>query len=315
MDISIIVCTYNRCKLLRRALTSAMAMTVSGTTVWEILVVDNNSQDQTREVASDFCDRYPDRVRYLFEPTPGKSHALNAGIGAARGDVVAFMDDDVTVEPTWLESLTAALHDRQYAGSGGRVLPEWSTSPPSWLPDKEGCGLAPLAYFDQGPDAGELTEPPFGTNMAFRKSIFEEYGGFRTDLGPCPGALIRNEDTEFGSRLMSAGERLYYEPLAVVYHPVEEFRIRKEYFLSWWFDKGRSDIRQFGIRPNRKYFVLGLPLYLLRNLAMNTLRWITTMDVSQRFERKLKVWEKAGEIVECYRQSLGAKFCSAAPPP
>jgi len=301
----VILCTYNRCQSLGKALNSAAALKLPNSVEWEVLVVDNNSRDRTPEIVEGFCERYPDRFRYLFEPQPGKSHALNAGIREARGDVVAFMDDDVTTEPTWLQNLTAALHDGEWVGAGGRILPEWTDPPPHWLSREGRYATAPLAAFDLGHEAGELTEPPFGTNMAFRKSLFEKYGGFRTDLGPCPGSLIRGEDTEFGRRLMLAGERLRYEPSAVVYHPVPKERIQKQYFQTWWFDKGRADIREFGIRLNTKYYFRGIPLYLFRNLAVATLRWMVAVG-PVRFSCKLQVWSKLGEIVECHRHSLDA---------
>ena len=134
------------------------------------------------------------------------------------------MDDDVTVEPTWLQNLTASLHGRDWMGAGGRVLPVWRQSPPPWLPEGR-YSLAPLVVFDLGLEAGPISEPPFGTNMAFRREVFERCGGFRTDLGPRPGSQIRGEDTEFGRRLLDGGEPLRYEPSAVVYHPVPEERL------------------------------------------------------------------------------------------
>ena len=103
-----------------------------------MLVVDNNSSDATSAVVKHFCELYGDRFRYLFEPCPGKSYALNAGIRGARGSIVVFMDDDVTVEPTWLENLTSVLRCDQWAGVGGRVLPLWSMPPPKWLPNDPG---------------------------------------------------------------------------------------------------------------------------------------------------------------------------------
>ena len=138
--------------------------------------------------------------------------------------------------------------------------------------------------------------------MAFRKEMFEKHGGFRTDLGPRPGSEIRNEDTEFGARLLAKGERIRYEPSAVVYHAVSEDRVQKKYYLDWWFDKGRADIRQFGI-PRNAWCVLGIPLYLFRRFAVWTLRWMVSLDPARRFHSKLAVWAKAGEIVECYRRS------------
>jgi glycosyltransferase involved in cell wall biosynthesis len=227
MKISVILCTYNRCGSLAKALESAAALRLPESIAWEVLAVDNNSKDKTREVIEEYCRRFPQRFRYLFEPRPGKSNALNAGIEAAQGDVLAFMDDDVTVDPMWLKNLTAPLRSGDWAGSGGRILPEKKFVPPQWLSVEGRYALAPLAMFDCGPVACELTESPFGTNMAFHKKMFEKYGGFRTDLGPRPGSEIRSEDTEFGRRLLVAGERLYYEPSAVVYHSIPPSRVRK----------------------------------------------------------------------------------------
>lgn len=303
MAVTVIVCTFNRSQSLATALASVARCTLPASVQWEVLVVDNNSTDETRHVVEGFCRQHADRFRYLFEPTPGKSHALNAGIREARGDVLAFMDDDVEVEPLWLGYLTAALQNGQCAGTGGRILPAWTTEPPKWLPLKDRYALAPLAMFDLGLQAGPLTEPPFGTNMAFQKKMFEEYGGFRKDLGPRPGSEIRNEDTEFGSRLLTAGERLRYEPLAVVRHSVPQNRVQKQYFLRWWFDKARADIREFGIPAGTKWFIAGIPLYVFRRLAVWTVRWIVAVQTAQRFSCKLKVWGRVGEIKECYRLS------------
>ena len=316
MKISVILCTYNRCQSLAEALDRVAAQTLPETVDWDVLVVDNNSCDQTREVVEGLCFRYPGRFRYLFEPQQGKSYALNTGIREARGDVLAFMDDDVTVEPTWLHNLTAALHGGEWAGSGGRTVPEQTFSPPRWLSIEGRYALAPLAIFDRGSDAGELTESPFGNNMAYRKEMFEKYGVFRIDLGPRAGSRgpQKSEDSEFGRRLLTAGERLRYEPAAVVYHAVPKNRLQKRYFLAWWFDKARADIRALGIPPETRWFV-GIPLYMFRRLAVWTLRWFFAIEPSRRFSCKLNVWGILGGIVESYRLSRDAErqreTCSA----
>jgi glycosyltransferase involved in cell wall biosynthesis len=308
MKISVVLCTHNRSQSLSKALDSVAASTLPGSVDWEVLVVDNNSSDQTRAVVEEFSGRYPGRFRYAFEPQPGKSYALNTGIHESRGDVLAFMDDDVIVEPTWLRNLTASLHNGEWAGAGGRILPQQNFSPPRWLALDGPYGLGSMLYahFDLGDKAGELDRAPFGTNMAFQKKIFEKYGGFRTDMGPCPGSEIRNEDTELGRRLMAAGERLRYEPLAVVYHVVQENRVRKEFFLSFWFEHGRSVIREVGPRPDiwgipRCYFSIpkGIGLTLLA-----ALRWMLALNPQRRFHLKGLVWYFAGQIVEIYHQSF-----------
>jgi glycosyltransferase involved in cell wall biosynthesis len=300
--ISVILCTYNRCQSLEKALASVAASTIPQSLDWEVLVVDNNSNDRTREVVDHFCIHRPGRIRYLFEPRPGKSHALNAGLQHASGDLIAFLDDDVVVDPSWLRNLTAPILEGKCAGAGGRILPELGFSPPRWLPTTVKYALAPLALFDLGMEAGRLSEAPFGTNMAFRSAMFEKYGHFRADLGPQPGSAIRNEDTEFGNRLLVAGEELWYEPSAVVYHEVTGHRLRREYFLAWWFGKGRADIREHGVRVQTRYYCCHIPLYLVRSLCVHALKWMVSIGSSSRFGRKTVVWAKLGQIAECYDQ-------------
>lgn len=303
MGITVVLCTYNRAQSLQSALKSVAASVLPESVEWEILIVDNNSNDQTRTVAQEFCNRYPGRFRYLFEAQQGKSYALNAGIHEARGNVLAFMDDDVTVQPSWLQNLTAALQNEEWAGAGGRVVPEWNCSPPRWLSVESRHAFGPLVGFDPSPKPGQLKEAPIGANMAFRREMFEKYGGFRTDLGPRAAKYGTNEDSEFGDRLLSAGERLRYEPSALVYHPVPRNRIEKQYFLRWWFHKGQGSIRQYGVRPGTRYYVRGIPLFLFRNLSVWILKWMVGIHPARRFASKLNVWTKVGEIVECYRRS------------
>jgi glucosyl-dolichyl phosphate glucuronosyltransferase len=301
MKISVILCTYNRCHSLATALQSVADSQVPDSVTWEVLVVDNNSKDKTRETAEEFGRRYPGRFRYFFEPQQGKSFALNSGIREARGEILAFMDDDVMVDVKWLQTLTSIFQRPDWAGAGGRILPERSFTPPAWLSVEGRYALAPLAMFDLGPQPGELLEPPFGTNMAFRKEVFQKVGGFRTDLGPRPGSETRSEDTEFGVRALAAGQRLWYEPSAVVYHSLPANRLQKKYFLAWWHDKARADIRAFGLSKGTKLRIAGVPLYFFRRLAHWTVRWITTVNPASRFSCKLKVHMIRGEIAECRR--------------
>lgn len=308
MKISVVLCTYNRSQSLAKALDSIAASAVPAQVDWEVLVVDNNSPDQTRDVIENFCRRYPGRFRYIFEPRQGKSYALNTAISEAHGDVLAFVDDDVTVEPTWLWNLTAGLCRGEWVGAGGRILPAWNCPPPSWFPRKGWFGMAPLVMFDMGPKPTPLTDPPFGTNMAFHRTMFDKYGLFRTDLGPRPDSEIRNEDTEFGSRLLAAGELIRYEPSALVHHAVPEKRLTRQYFLKWWFDRGRGDVRGAGVAKEEKWLVAGIPLSLFRRIFMGTIRWMITLDPSQRFTYKLAVWMLAGTAVESRSHAAKQRF-------
>ncbi len=313
-SITVILCTYNRCRILAKALQSIASSILSDRIDWEVLVVDNNSSDQTSETIAQFCHQYPRRFRYLLEPKAGKSYALNSGIRVARGEILAFVDDDVTVEPTWLDNLTSSLRDGAWAGSGGRTLPSQTVPVPLWLSleGRYGLGGIVAAWFDMGNESCELDRAPYGTNMAFRKIMFEKYGGFRTDLGPSPdkSVLRPNEDTEFGRRLMSAGEHLRYEPSAIVYHPVSESRLTKEYILDWSFDYGRASTRESGGRPDIIGIPRGcftIPKVALTMLAPQAVRWMFALNPKRRFYYKSRVWMDAGRIREVVHRWGSAK--------
>lgn len=305
MKVTVILCTYNRSQSLVRALESVAASELPADTKWEVLVVDNNSRDKTREVIEDFCNRFPGRFRYQFEPTPGKSNALNTGIREALGDFLAFMDDDVLVSPAWLRNITAPLESGEWAGAGGRILAQGIHSIPPWLALEGEYSMAGmLALFDLGDHAEELKRPPFGTNMAFPKTIFEKYGGFRLDLGPSPGSEIRNEDSEFGRRLFGAGERLWYAPSAVVYHAIPEDRLTKRYMLRFWYDHGRAQVRESANRADvwvLPRWCLSIPMIFMVPLPVKTYLWLLERDPKRRFFFKGAVWATFGNIVELPR--------------
>jgi hypothetical protein len=163
---------------------------------------------------------------------------------------------------------------------------------------------APLVGFNPDRHAGEINEPLFGGNMAFRRAAFEKYGVFRTDLGPSPNHETPrpNEDTDFGRRVLAGGGRLFYEPSAVVFHPVTASRLQKAYFLDWWFDKGRADILMSGI-PQKMRTIGGVPWRFVRRVIHWTMRWMFALEPCERFSNRLKVQWLLGMIAECRHQS------------
>ena len=300
MTIAVILCTYNRCQSLAMALESVAVSRMPQGAVWEVIVVDNNSSDDTSRVVREFQQRFPQTFRYIFESKPGKSNALNRAIQETTAEILAFMDDDVQVDPDWLQLLTRVFEDESYVGSGGRILPETGFAPPAWLEVSSPYALAPIAMFDLGNRAGDLHEPPFGTNMAFRRLVFSRYGEFRRDLGPQPGSEIRSEDTEFGMRLLRGGEHLWYEPAAFVHHSVPQHRVKQSYFLKWWYGKGRADVREELLQQKGQWSLFGVPLVLFRRITVWSLRYLLTFSPPRRFNCKAKVWWLAGEIRESF---------------
>jgi glycosyltransferase involved in cell wall biosynthesis len=299
MNVTVILCTYNRCQSLAKALESVLASDVPESVSWEVVVADNNSRDETRAVAEEFISRYPGRVRYIFEPRQGKSHALNSGIRESKASVLAFMDDDVTVDLRWLKNLTQPLLDNDCVGTAGRIL-LGDFVPPSWLAIRGPHDLGgSLVQFDLGEEQIVLERAPFGASMAFQKSLFEKFGGFRTDLGRSGKSLIGNEDTEFGMRLITAGLRLLYVPSAIVYHPVFEERLTKKYFRSYWYGLGRSLVRERG----EQFSFWMVPRAYVAEFRRR-LRWMSMADqywyrsAQGRFYCEVHALQALGQIIE-----------------
>jgi glycosyltransferase involved in cell wall biosynthesis len=298
--LSVIVCTYNRCQLLAKALESIAASAVPETVQWEVLVMDNNSSDQTREVVEDFSKRFKGRFRYYFEPRRGKSFALNSGISESSGEVLAFTDDDVVVDSTWLWSLTAPLLSGEWAGAGGRIIPVWGRPLPRWLAPEGVLLSGPFVALDLGPHPVSLNQAPVGANMAFRRDVFTRYGGFRTDLGPTGEQLRKGEDSEFSLRLLNDGGRLRYEPSAVVHHPVPPNRLQKRYLLSWYFSHGRFEIPEQTSRRRTRLLIAGIPWRPFRGFIRWSVQWLFSTTPSKRFSARLQLWAIAGTILGCY---------------
>jgi glycosyltransferase involved in cell wall biosynthesis len=304
--ISVIVCTHNRRESLKNTLYSLAQLRVPADGLWELIIVDNNSNDDTAEIVKDFAASARFCVRYILETNQGLSHARNAGVKAARSEIVAFTDDDVTVESHWLIKLQEAFEQFGCVGVGGRIVPLWSGPKPLWLrlsgPDCLRCGA--IVSFDYGEKARECTTL-FGANMAFKTVVFQRHGLFRTDLGKRGSDEMTGEDTEFCMRLSGAGAKLVYAPEAVVYHPVPKTRL-KRHFQSHYFNYGRYTARLHGSSREAALW-FGVPRYLLKCLAADLCRWLGCFD-SQRFRHKLQVCESLGAVREASRMSRTSRM-------
>jgi glucosyl-dolichyl phosphate glucuronosyltransferase len=298
IDISVVICTYNRASSLMTTLDSLRKMSVPADLRWELILVDNNSSDNTRAVIEEFGRSSGLEVRYVFEGKQGLSHARNAGVGAARGEVIAFTDDDVTVDPKWVASLRQAFTQFNCTGAGGRTIAVWSCSKPAWFEDEGPYALSgPIISFDLGDSPSEMVQAPIGANMAYRADAFEKYGHFRTDLGRMGASMMAKEDTEFGRRLMKAGQKIFYVPDAVVYHPVESKRLKKSFFQSWYYMDGRAALRESQRRYTTvKYF--GIPRFFFRLLVVASMKWLSAVDRRRRFYYKLTAYRLAGLMAE-----------------
>jgi glycosyltransferase involved in cell wall biosynthesis len=300
MDVSIVLATYNRAASLQTTLQTFADLAVPSGLTWELLVVDNNSSDGTRAVIEDAARDAKFRIHYIFEKTQGRSAALNCGIAAAQGDIIAFTDDDVLLHPEWLSGLKETFDQFDCAGVAGRIIPLWNHPKPHWL---EMEGQQAVVNFELGDNCMEIRFPPMGANSAFRKQVFTRHGVFRLDLGVSGTKhTITCDDTEFGDRLIKDGEKIVYSPNAIIYHPVDPKRTTKGYFLTWYYYNGRSLTRTAGL-PNEGVFYFGVPRWLYRELFSNTGKWLFCLDGTRRFHYRLKTYRSVGNIVESHRLS------------
>ncbi len=307
MDLSIIICTYNRSQSLCSTLKCLECMIVPEGVNWEVLVVDNNSKDKTREVVEDFSRRGALNLGYLFEVRQGKSFALNRGLESAKGEIIAFTDDDVLVDKGWLVAIITATRQYQdYDGFGGRIISLWKTRLPEWLAiTGEYNSLRGTGFLrDDGCDDKEYSETengvPCGANMFFRKRAVEENGFFRLDLGPKGKKLEAAEDTEYCWRMLQSGKKFMYIADALIYHQVEPEKLTKDYLTRWRYYCARSVVRYKGLPENTTYY-FNVPRYLIKQLLECFIRWNLSINSKRRFYQKLRFCWTLGEIVESYK--------------
>ena len=220
---SIIICTYNREKLLPLALNSIIKQTLS-VDKFEVILVDNNSTDSSPKIFSDFARTNPDiNARYITESKQGLSFARNRGIREAAGDIVTFMDDDALLDPEF-GRVNVEFFDKHPGinAIGGKILLHFLTCKPFWL---NPFLSSLLGYFNPGSKESRFRRTYFrGSNMSFRLSLFEKYDPFNTGLGRVGKNLEGSEEKEIFYRLKNAGEEIWYVPDAIVLHLVPEER-------------------------------------------------------------------------------------------
>jgi len=298
MQLSIIICTWNRADHLRQTLASLQECRLPAGTDWEVIIVDNNSTDGTGAVCQQFRQQSPQRYRRVVEKRQGKSFALNTGVANATGKILAFTDDDVIVDPAWLAETLRAFETYPCVGVGGKIVPLWNSNKPSWFTSEGPYKLLPaIVSYDLGEDLREITAPALGANLSFRREMFDKYGMFRTDLGPTAGSEVRGEDNEFCWRLLRAGERLIYAPKAIVLHPVEKHRIDKRYFEAWYYGMGQSRPR-IEPAPEAAVRYLGFPRYMLRWYLRDLILWLTSLTPKRRLYYKLQLCATKGQMTE-----------------
>jgi glycosyltransferase involved in cell wall biosynthesis len=321
---TVLVCTYNRAPHLRQTLGALRAMDSVRDCDVEIIVVDNNSTDDTPAVVSEAAGDPGIPVTYLREHRQGKSFALNRGLADARGDIVALTDDDVLPSADWLARIVANFRARDVTFVFGKVLPRWGCVPPPELLTRRAQDVwGPLAIVDYGDvPAAYVVEStgqrlPVGANLAFARTALVTIGGWRTDLGKVNNTLISGEDHEIFMRLRRFGLYAgYYDPLVTVRHYVPPSRLTRRYFRSWFFWHGKTEALMLDdLYPMLDMAdvpsVAGAPRFLYRQAFQQLCRWLRQLgghDALGLLIEELRMLQFAGLFVERWRgQALNAR--------
>jgi glycosyltransferase involved in cell wall biosynthesis len=214
--------------------------------LWEVLVVDNGSEDGTAQTVREAAPGFPVPLRFTQERIQGLSSARNRGLSVSRAGVVLFLDDDAVCLPGWLEAHGRAFDDPAVAATGGRILPVFPAETSPFMRDLllSECG-GPGAYYDLGDEPVVIEEGsahplPFGANMGFRRAAALEQGGFRTDLGWGGTRWVVGEETDLLGRLRGMGGRVVYVPDACVEHRLTPEKTTFRYWREYQTAYGRS---------------------------------------------------------------------------
>ena len=303
MKLTVVIPTFNRAKLLRQTLASLVAAERPIGLDVSVIVVDNNSTDETKTVVDELKGQI--EIVYLFEPEQGKSRALNTAIEYADGELIGMIDDDEEVAENWLAEIGRTFLNRwdEVDFIGGRYTPRWEVPPPEWLP-KQYTGV--VGFSNPGEEElayGENFKGMMpGGNAVVKLSALREVGSYNEKLGPVGGNLMGCEDDDMYHRLLDAGKRGFYCPTLTIYHRVPAYRLTRKYFRKWCYGWGASqsviDSHRLVYRGPR---VLGVPRYLYGDAARGAIRMVRALlqrNTHLAFAEELSLWILAGYFKE-----------------
>ena len=240
--VSVIVCTFNRVKYLPICLEKLANQTVSSSK-YEIIIIDNNSTDESGAACELFIDMHKTlNVHYFLELKQGHTYSRNRGIAESKGEILAFIDDDAFVEVNYIENINKAFSNLEIVALGGKITPHYeSGNPPVWMSKY----LLPLvAALDMGEHKQYFRKGkfPIGANMAFRKNVFQNFGWFNIELGRRGSkGLEGGDEKDIFLKLHKSGAKILYDPNIKVTHIIPESRLQLAYIKGLAIGVGSSE--------------------------------------------------------------------------
>ena len=274
--LTVIICTYNREKYIRRLLESIAANDLDKQQ-YEIVLVDNNCTDKTKEICTAFAAEHTDiNFRYVVEKEQGLSAARNKGIKEAKGDLLVYIDDDAFVDPHYLSDYVNwfASHPETMA-AGGPIIPYYEQGEePEWMTPYTRALLT--AWMDYGDKVREYPKGryPGGGNAAYRKEVFEKVGLFNTALGRKGGNLMGSEEKDIFAKMHQLGMQVLYLPWPVLHHVIPQTKLEEDYFNCLTTQMGISE-RQRTLAISKKEYC--------KRLCSESIKWGGTLVLWLRY--------------------------------
>ena len=299
MDVSIIICTFNRANFLRGLLQVLTEQIVPANIRWEVIVVDNRSDDDTALVAKAFANKFA-HLRYEYKEKAGISYARNHGIECAKSELICFLDDDILIGGDHIKRCFLAFKCGQWDIAGGRVLPRTSSVWPNWIKalPKEALN-GPLGLYDKGKDNFILSENdervPITANILVRRHVIDKVGLFDTNLGRVKYSLRSGEDSDFCQRARDCGLKIGYCGSCVVYHRVPRKRLSRIYFLRWKFVASITGSNER--LPKNTVFWLGIPRFVWGSLFRGLLVLVQSIYKGGFFFNLIRVVGSFGAFI------------------
>ncbi|MDH6358709.1 glycosyltransferase family A protein [Parabacteroides sp. PF5-9] len=294
MYLSVVICTYNRGKYLPMVLDSLKKQNWP-VSEYEVILINNNSPDDTDKIIQSYkADNPGFNLRYFIEYNQGISYARNRGVNESHGEIIVFIDDDETVEPHFLEAINHFFETYpDGAISAGPVIPVYEAEKPQWLSHYTMRLIT--GEYNKGNKIKLLSPKDYpGTGHAcFRKSLFEKYGDFKTNLGRKGDSLMGAEDKDFFLRLMEGGEKCYYVPEAKIYHHIPAYKLTDEFFDKLTYAMGKSErVRTLNLSKGSFY----------KRVIMEGVKWGASLVLWLGYALKLQPYK--GNKLILFRKNL-----------
>jgi glycosyltransferase involved in cell wall biosynthesis len=305
VDFTVLICTRDRTESLKQTLAALESLQFNGT--FEVLVVDNGPTDATRALTDEMNLASATEYRYLPCPVRGKSHALNLGVRAARGECIAFTDDDAIPRRDWLTRLSDTFTQHGADWAYGRVEPRWLSEPPRWF-TPELNGLFALLDHGSATFVAKGDTPEFiGVNCAVRRSAILALGEYRVDLGPTSSLGGGGEDSDMFTRALLAGQRVVYDPQVVVEHMIAAERTTRAFHRRRMTAGRLNNYRLAVSAPYAGPKLLGVPRYFWAAALTDLWGWISAsvrLDRPKAFMHQISFLRYGGVIQQAVVRSV-----------